>query len=67
MYKRNYDCTPLSKAPFSCGTSQQCAGLTTSVENTKSSSLRPQLGRELMSPITDAPTPMICNQRVCAR
>ncbi len=33
---------------------------TTSVLKTKSSSLSPQLGREDISPITDAPTPMIC-------
>ena len=36
---------------------------TTSVENTKSSSPRPQLGLELMSPSTAAPTPMICSTR----
>jgi hypothetical protein len=30
------------------------------VANTKSSSLRPQLGREDMSPMTDALTPMTC-------
>ena len=34
---------------------------TTRVANTKSSSLRPQLGREAMSPTTAAPTPMICS------
>lgn len=32
----------------------------TSVAKTKSSSFRPQLGREDMSPTTEAPTPMIC-------
>ena len=34
--------------------------LTTKVENTKSSSYKPQYGRDDMSPTTAAPTPMIC-------
>ena len=36
-------------------------GLTTMVEKTKSSSYKPQYGREDMSPTTAAPTPMICD------
>ena len=37
---------------------------TTRVENTKSSSFKPQLGRVDMSPITEADTPMICKTRM---
>ena len=40
---------------------QHLEGLTTMVEKTKSSSYKPQYGREDMSPTTAAPTPMICS------
>lgn len=44
------------------GARMEYGRLTTNVENTKSSSLRPQLGLEDMSPTTDAPTPMTCTR-----